>query len=325
MAKLTAPHGALSFFLDQEPKAADFRADALAGLAASPKKLAPKYFYDARGSALFEAICETPEYYVTRTELSLMRSAATDMAAALGRDASIIEYGSGASEKIALLLDACDAVADYVAIDISREALLAAAGRVAEERPNLAVGAICADFFGEIALPADHLRGSRNAGYFPGSTLGNFEERQAIDFLARARRNLGPGAEFLIGVDLVKDEDILLSAYDDAAGVTADFNTNVLLRMKSELDARIEIGAFRHRAIWNADLERIEMHLEATRATEIVLDDRSFAFAEGETIHTESSHKYTEARLRERAEAGGWSVSEIWKDARGWFAVALLV
>lgn len=324
MARLTAPFKNLAFFLDQEPKAADFRADVLEGLAQSPKVLPPKHFYDARGSALFEAICETPEYYVTRTELALMRAKAGEMAAALGPDAAIIEYGSGASEKVALLLDAMERPAAYVAIDISREALLPATMRVAEERPGLPVGAVCADFFDEIALPAEHLPGARRVGYFPGSTLGNFAPEEAVAFLERARAALGPDGEFLIGVDLEKDLDILLPAYDDAAGVTADFNRNVLMRMRSELGADVDPDDFEHEVRWNDARKRLEMHLKARKTLQIALEARVFALDAGETIHTENSHKFTLDRLGDIAAKAGWRIALSWTDPKGWFAVAHL-
>ena len=325
MAELIAPYKALSFFLDQEPAAADFRADVISGLSAAPKNLPPKHFYDARGSALFEQICETSEYYVTRTELSLMRVKAGEMAEAIGADASIIEYGSGASEKIALLLDEAKSPKDYVAIDISREFLIQSAERVAAERTDLAVGAVCADFFDEIRLPENVLTGARRVGYFPGSTIGNFEPKAASAFLARARETLGRGSAFLLGADLIKDEDVLLAAYDDAAGVTARFNKNVLHRMRSELDAGVDPDDFEHVVRWNADLARMEMHLEACREIEIDLDGAAFGFAKGETIHTESSHKYDAARLEALAADAGWRVETVWSDPRHWFCVALLV
>jgi len=324
MADLQAPCGPLSFFLDQQPKAADFAADLHAGLSATPKGLPPKHFYDERGSDLFARICETPEYYVTRTELSLMRESVGEMARTIGADASIVEYGSGVSEKVALLLDALEAPADYVAIDISREFLLEAAERIARERPGLRVGAICADFFDDIHLPTDLMAGKRTVGYFPGSTIGNFEPGEAEAFLRRARETLGEGASFLLGADLVKDEATLVAAYDDAEGLTAAFNLNVLRRARAELDAEVDLDAFRHRAIWNAALRRIEMHLEVTRATEIVLRGRAYGFKTGETIHTENSHKHDEASLGELAEKSGWRLARLWRDPKSWFAVALL-
>ena len=285
-----------------------FRRDLLAGLARSPKVASPKWLYDAEGSRLFEDITRLPEYYPTRQEAALLREVAPRWAARFGADAVLVEFGSGASEKTRIVLDAAPDLAAYVPIDISADALDLAARRIAEAYPSLRIAPLVGDFLHLGALPAG-IGSGRRIGFFPGSTIGNLERDEAIAFLKAARGLLGDDALFVLGVDLVKEAATLIAAYDDAAGVTAAFNRNLLVRANRELGAGFDVDAFAHRAVWNAAASRMEMHLEATREMSVEIDGRTIAFARGETIHTESSRKYSEASVRELAEAAGWRVT----------------
>lgn len=321
---LIAPCGPLTYFLDLHPDLGDFREDAIAGLSKSPKSISPKYFYDDYGSKLFDRITELEEYYPTRTERSVFLEYAAEITGAIGDGAAIFEYGSGSSEKIEWLVEGLKDPAAYVAMDISREHLLQSASAMADMLP-IPVAAICADFHSPIEMPKDLLPApSRWLGYFPGSTLGNMSSEAAIAFLKRAADTLGPGARFLIGVDLVKDKAVLEAAYNDAKGVTAAFNLNLLTRMKAELDARLNIGDFEHVAFFNEAEARIEMHLRARRATEIAIDGKTFSFAEGETLHTENSHKFTREKLEGLAKETSWTIERFWTDPKEWFSACLL-
>jgi dimethylhistidine N-methyltransferase len=287
---------------------AGFRRDLVAGLSRSPKVASPKWFYDAEGSGLFEAITRLPEYYPTRQEAALLRRVAPEWAARFGPGAVLVEFGSGASEKTRIVLDAAHDLGAYVPIDISADALDAAALRIAGAYPALTVHPLVGDFLHLGALPAGIGQG-RRVGFFPGSTIGNLERDEAIAFLAAARGLLGPDALFILGVDLVKAPETLIAAYDDAAGVTAAFNRNLLVRANRELGAGFDVDAFSHRAAWNPSAARMEMHLEATRDMTVLLDGRRISFLRGETIHTESSRKYTGESVRELAGASGWRVA----------------
>ncbi|MBK1658644.1 L-histidine N(alpha)-methyltransferase [Paracraurococcus ruber] len=298
-------------------------ADAVTGLSAVPKTLPCKWLYDAAGADLFEAITRLPEYYPTRTEVGILTDQADAIAAAIGPGAAVVEFGPGDGAKAELLLAALPAPAAYVPVDIAPEWLEAAASRIAAARPGLPVLPVVADFAQPFALPA-RLGAAPRLGFFPGSTIGNFEPGEATLFLRRARETLGRGARMLLGADLVKDAAVLEAAYDDAAGVTAGFNLNLLRRLNREAGADFDLGGFRHRAVWNAAAERVEMHLVAQRAQTVRLAGREFRFAEGETIHTENSHKYRPERLRGLAEAAGWRAATMWTDERAWFSVWLL-
>ena len=287
---------------------AGFRRDLVAGLSRSPKVASPKWFYDAVGSGLFEAITRLPEYYPTRQEAALLRRVAPEWAARFGPGAVLVEFGSGASEKTRIVLDAAHDLGAYVPIDISADALDAAALRIAGAYPALTVHPLVGDFLHLGALPAGIGQG-RRVGFFPGSTIGNLERDEAIAFLAAARGLLGPDALFILGVDLVKAPETLIAAYDDAAGVTAAFNRNLLVRANRELGAGFDVDAFSHRAAWNPSAARMEMHLEATRDMTVLLDGRRISFLRGETIHTESSRKYTGESVCELAGASGWRVA----------------
>ncbi|NOG68770.1 L-histidine N(alpha)-methyltransferase [Roseicella sp. DB1501] len=306
-----------------EAQRAALVADALAGLSAPRKTLPCKWLYDAEGARLFEAITRLPEYYPTRTETRILTDQAAAIADAVGPGAAVIEFGPGDGAKGALLLQGLHAPAAYVPVDIAPEWLEAAAARVAQARPGLAVLPVVADFTEAFALPR-RLGAAPRLGFFPGSTIGNFEPAEASAFLRRARSTLGAGARLLLGADLVKDAAVLEAAYDDAAGVTAAFDLNLLHRLNREAGADFDPAGFRHRAVWNPALERIEMHLVAQRPQQVHLAGRVFRFAAGETIHTESSHKYRPERLRALAAAAGWRADRMWTDPSQLFSVWLL-
>ncbi len=300
-----------------------FREALLAGLEASPKRVSPKWFYDADGSRLFEAITDLPEYYPTRQEAALLRVVAPGWSQRFGAGAVLVEFGSGASEKTRIVLDAAPDLAAYVPIDISADALEAAADRIAQAYPHLQVRPMVGDFLHLDRLP-DGIGEGRHVGFFPGSTIGNLDPDEAIAFLRAARSLLGEGALFILGVDLVKDPETLIAAYDDAAGVTAAFNRNLLARANREAGADFDVEAFRHRALWNGPESRMEMHLEARRDMAVHVAGRRIAFAAGETIHTESSRKFTAASVAELAGSAGWRVADFREGPPPAVALALL-
>ncbi|QUD89053.1 ergothioneine biosynthesis protein EgtB [Phenylobacterium montanum] len=311
---------------DQAAAEADidaFRQDVVAGLSQPRKRLPSKYFYDARGAALFEEICRLPEYYPTRTEMALLDHVAGEIAAHIPDGAALIEYGSGASLKTRRLLDAAPQIAAYTPVDISTEALLEAAEAIRRLYPRLLVEPVAADFTQAFALPAV-AEGRPRVGFFPGSTIGNFEADEAARFLAEARKLLGAGGRMIVGADLVKDEGVLIRAYDDAQGVTAAFNFNLLARIDRELDADIDLGKFAHRAVWNARDSRIEMHLLSTEDQVFEVAGREFSMRAGETIHTENSHKYTVEAFEALAARGGWRLAARWISPDPAFAIFLL-
>lgn len=324
MTDLTAPYGPLAFFLDLHPDLGDFRTDAIEGLSKPRKSLSPMYFYDEYGSKLFNRITELEEYYPTRTEKKIFADQGADIAAAAGERSAVLEYGSGSSEKIEWLVRGLKDPVAYVAMDISKDHLLESAKALTDALP-VPVAAICADFHTPLELPREALEEAGQwLGFFPGSTLGNMTPDQAQAFMNRASRTLGANAQFLLGVDLEKDKAVLEAAYDDAAGVTAAFNLNVLTRMKRELDAEIRIDDFEHAAFYNEAQSRIEMHLRAVRETRIRIDEREFFFNRGETLHTENSYKFTLERLKSLVEPTPWRVEGVWTDPNEWFAACLL-
>jgi dimethylhistidine N-methyltransferase len=298
-----------------------FRRDVIAGLSAPIRAIPARWLYDRRGSELFEAITQLPEYYPTRTETALLEAHCPDVAVRVGAGTVVVEFGSGSSTKTPILLR-CVAPGGYVPIDISGDFLRESADILSAEFPALIVDPVEADFMHPIRLPACWQETPR-LGFFPGSTIGNLVPGSAVNLLRAMRETLGTGAWLLIGMDRVKDERILLAAYDDGAGVTAEFNLNLLRRINRELSGTIPIDAFRHRARWNERLARIEMHLEAQRDVEFGVDGIGFAMAAGETIHTENSHKYGERDGRLLLTAGGWTVGEEWTDSEGTFALLL--
>lgn len=300
---------------------AKFRAELVAGLSRPQKMLSPKWFYDAEGSRLFEDITRLPEYYPTRQEAALLRTLAPRLTESFGDNAVLVEFGSGASEKTRILIDAAPSLKAYVPIDISPDALNAAAASIADAYPGMEVAPMVGDFLNLAPLP--ELGRGRRIGFFPGSTIGNLEPDQAVAFLANARERLGPSSLFILGVDLVKDPAVLVAAYDDAEGVTAAFNRNVLVRANRELGADFDLDGFSHLAVWNAERSRMEMHLRATRPMTVRIGDIPVTFKAGETIHTESSRKFTEATVTAMAEAAGWHVTAFETSAAP--AVAMVV
>jgi L-histidine N-alpha-methyltransferase len=296
-----------------------FRDDVLRGLRARPRAIPARWFYDREGSELFEAITRLPEYYPTRVEAAILERIAADPVALTGR--ALVEFGSGASVKTRILLRALMPPA-YAPIDISGEFLRDAAAMLAAEFPDTAMLPVEADFTRPVTLP-QAIAGSPKLGFFPGSTIGNLEPAGAVDLLRTMRGSLGLGALLLIGMDRVKDRDVLVRAYDDAAGVTAAFNLNLLARINRELGGDVPLDAFRHRALWNKDAGRIEMHLEATRDVAFSVAGERFAMGAGETIHTENSHKYTPESARLLLRAGGWEPGTEWTDRQDLFMVVL--
>ncbi len=310
------PEDGLRSFADPQ-----FRADVLAGLAATPRAIPARWFYDRRGSELFEQITDLPEYYPTRTEIGILRDAGPAIAALTGRGRAVVEFGSGSSTKTPLLLSQV-APSAYVPIDISGDFLRESSKALAAAHPGLAVLPVEADFLRPIALPRE-VRDTPKLGFFPGSTIGNMRPAQAVDLLRAMHASLGEGAMLLIGMDRVKDRAVLVAAYDDAQGVTAAFNLNLLGRINRELDGTVPVEAFRHEARWNDAASRIEMHLVATRDVAFEVDGRPFAMTADESVHTENSHKYGERGARLLLEAGGWTPVGEWTDADGRFALVL--
>ncbi|MEP0546159.1 MAG: L-histidine N(alpha)-methyltransferase [Rhodothermales bacterium] len=301
-----------------------FRSDVLTGLGRPQKAIPCKYFYDERGSVLFDRITETEEYYPTRTELAIMETHVDEMAAHIGPRAALIEYGSGSSLKTRVLLDGLDDLAAYVPIDISQAHLFATAETLREAYPGLPILPVAADYTADFDLPP--LTDARKrVVYFPGSTVGNFDRAQAADFLDHAAEVAcgedGTCGGLLIGVDLKKDRATLEAAYDDAAGVTAAFNLNLLTRINRELDGTFDPDGFRHRAVWNDDLGRIETYLVSTRKQTVTVDGEAFHFAEGERVHTENSHKYTVEGFARFAAASGFVLRQAWTDPEDLFSV----
>lgn len=309
---------------DYEPQAGDMRAEVLAGLTTNPKTLPCKYFYDERGSELFDAICELPEYYLTRTELAIMQSHAAEMATVLGARVLLVEPGSGTSAKTRLLLDKLHWPCAYVPVDISREHLIKAADQLNRHYPDLEVLPVCADFSQAFALPAPHHPAARTVIYFPGSTIGNFEPDATVALLEQLLRLAGRKGALLIGVDLNKDRTMLEAAYNDAAGVTAAFNLNLLARLNRELRSDFDTSRFRHRAVFNPAEGRIEMHLDSLENQTVNIADETVHFRTGESIITEYSYKHTLPGFAALAAQAGWKVQQVWTDDRRWFSVQYL-
>ncbi|MHB1205673.1 MAG: L-histidine N(alpha)-methyltransferase [Rhodospirillaceae bacterium] len=301
-----------------------FHSDVIAGLARRPKAIPCKYFYDERGSQLFDAITRTPEYYPTRAELEILTVNAAQIASLVGKGAHLIEFGSGSSHKIRLLLGAMRELASYIAVDISEAYLLKATAALRKGFPDLPVIPLCADFTQPFVLPRS-ARAGRKVGFFPGSTIGNFTESQARAFLHQAAAMLGAGGGFIVGVDLKKDATVLEAAYNDSAGLTAAFNLNLLRRINRELGGAFDLGSFAHRAIYNADAGRIEMYLDSLRAQTVQVGDHGFAFTAGEPIHTENSYKYSVAEFHALARDAGFTPGQVWTDRRGLFSLHFLV
>lgn len=311
-------------FYDQQATAtvSSMRDEILAGLRAAPKHVSPKYFYDQRGSELFERICAQPEYYPTRTEEAILSAAAEDIAAIAGREATLVELGSGASRKVRLLLETLRPTS-YLGIDISRDFLLDSTRRLAADYPWLKVHAACADFSQRLAWP-DGMACERPVAFFPGSSIGNFDPEAAQAFLRRLHSLLPPDSGLLVGVDLIKDKTTLEAAYNDAAGFTAAFNLNLLERLRQEMDAEIDPGHFEHRAFFNAEASRIEMHLVSCMAQGVTVAGERFRFQAGESLHTENSYKYTIEGFQRLAGRAGFRPRAKWIDKNALFSVHYL-
>ena len=301
----------------------DFRDAVLSGLSLQQKSVPSRFFYDARGSELFERITELPEYYPTRTEIGLLKSCGPEIGELLPPGAVVVEFGSGSSRKTELLLEALKGPSAYIPIEISAAALYPAARRIARVFPGLGVHPILGGFhdLDRMKLPLeDHFC----VGFFPGSTIGNFTRTEAVLFLRSVRRLLGKKAALLVGADLQKPLDILLPAYNDAAGVTAAFNLNMLERINRELSGTFDLDAFEHSAVYNERKERIEMHLRSLCVQGVSVAGRSFSFSAGETIHTENSHKYSLSSFRWIAARSGWETVKSWADKNRLFSIHLL-
>src|SRR5579863_6574420 len=298
-----------------------FAADVIAGLTAKPKILSPKYFYDLQGSALFDRITQLPEYYPTRCEIGILQDNAPAIASMFPPGSALIEFGSGSSRKARILLSAAATIGAYVPVDISGDFLQQDLRELRRDLPHLLVHPLVEDFTQPFQIP-ERLAALPRVGFFPGSTIGNFEPQDAKRFLRHIGTVLGPGALLIVGIDLIKDEAMLNSAYNDAEGVTAKFNINLLVRINRELDADFDLAAFEHRAFFNRDLHRIEMHLASSRPQQVQIDGTPIDFAAGETIHTESSYKYTVESFRDLARDSGWSPISVFTD--GLFCVHAL-
>ena len=301
----------------------EFARDVIAGLSARPKQLSPKYFYDELGAQLFEEITRLPEYYPTRTELAILEKHASDMAGFIPADAAMIEFGSGSTRKARMLLNAAPAITAYVPVDISSEMLQQEAAELKRDYPRLTVLPVEADFTQPFQLPRG-IAGRPRVGFFPGSTIGNFEPHAAAAFLRHAATMLGRNSTLIIGFDLVKDVAVLNAAYNDAARVTARFNLNLLTRINRELGGTFDLDAFCHQAFYNTERHRIEMHLASRKRQKVRVAGRSFEFRAGETIHTENSYKYTQESFSAMARGSGWTPVAAWTDPKGYFSVQAL-
>lgn len=306
---------------DFTPERETFRTEVLQGLHQERKTLPCKFFYDQRGSQLFDQICDLPEYYPTRTEMAIMRQYGAEMAHALGPNCLLVEYGSGSSAKVGILLDHLADPAGYVPVDISREHLLEAAARIADAYPQIPVRPVSADYTRPFSLPVSEHKSARPVIYFPGSTIGNFDRPAARDFLESMADVCGSGGGLLIGVDLKKAPQLLEPAYNDRQGVTAAFNLNLLARINTELDGTFNLDAFEHYALYNESLGRIEMHLVSLADQQVHIGEEPICFDLDETIHTECSYKYTVDEFAAVAKSAGWNQQKVWTDAAGLFSV----
>jgi dimethylhistidine N-methyltransferase len=309
---------------DSEEEAREnFARDVVAGLTAKRKTLRPKYFYDEEGSRLFEEITQVPEYYPTRTEIGILEEKGSAIAHLIPAGGALVEFGAGSSVKIRTVLQALDKLAVYVPVDISAEFLAGQAEALQEDFPKLKVRPVAADFTKPFDLPAE-ARERPRVGFFPGSTIGNFDPPEAESFLRHAARILGPAAHMIVGVDLVKDRDVLRAAYNDADGVTAQFNLNLLRRINRELGGNFNLDCFEHRALFNENRSRVEMHLVSAERQRVSVCGWAVEFERGETIHTECSYKYTISSFADLARGAGWTQVESWTDERDYFSVHVL-
>ncbi|QWT21025.1 L-histidine N(alpha)-methyltransferase [Bacillus sp. NP157] len=310
---------------DRHPDVEDTLDTVRRGLAAKPKKLPSRLFYDERGSALFEAICDQPEYYLTRTEIGIMRDHAGDIADALGPDVRLVEYGSGSGIKTRMLLEHLQTPVAYVPVEISRTALMESVAELATRFPDVPMQPVCADFTQPLRLPVSSRSPRRTAIYFPGSTIGNFETKDAIKILRQMRTEMSDGGAIIVGVDLKKDPAQIEAAYNDAAGVTRDFTLNMLVRLNREVGTDFDVDAFRHRARYNALAGRIETTLVSTKRQEVHVGNDVYGFREDEAMQVEYSCKYSLDDFAQMAAKAGLSVEKVWMDADERFSVQYLV
>lgn len=321
---LSAPAIPDADLVDLQPTPERIAADVVAGLSAMPRRLPSKYFYDARGSELFERITVQPEYYLTRVETALLEARMGAMAAAIGAGAHVVEYGSGSGRKTELLLEGLDAPAAYTPIEISRAALLDSVARLEGLFPAIEMLPVCADFTRPVTVPRPGREAARRVAFFPGSTLGNFERGEAVQRLGAMRETVGEGGLALVGIDLDKDPAVIEAAYNDAAGVTAAFTVNLLARLNREIGSDFDVDAFRHRATYSRERRRIETYLVSQREQQVRVGGQTFRFGEGEAMMVEISHKYTDAGFAAMAGEAGWRVADAWNDPDDWFGIRLL-
>ncbi len=307
--------------LDLEPATSDFLNEVIAGLSASPRTLPSKFFYDERGAELFQQICELPEYYITRTEREILRQHGAEMAESVGANAELVGFGTGAGVKTRMLLAHLEKPIAYVPVDISKEALIESAAALRREMPQLEILPVCADYLQDLRLPVPSRTPEHIAVYFPGSTIGNLEPQVAHHFLTGVCRLCGPNGGLIIGVDLQKSRDLLEAAYNDRAGVTAQFNLNLLVRANRELDADFVLRCWKHRAVYNEEDGRIEMHLVSELDQTVHVGGRAFPFRAGEHIISEFSYKHTREGFTDLAGSAGFRLSRIWTDPQELFAV----
>lgn len=308
-------------FLDLHPESGAIFEDVIEGLTEEQKWLSSMYFYDQKGSDLFQKICQQPEYYLTQSEIDILETNIRDIVHRVGTNPLIIDLGSGASRKIQLLLDHLDAGAKYMAIDISKEILLKSTQSIAEKYPTIETYAVCADFT-QIPNIENLHDGTHNVVFFfPGSTIGNFDPGEAVDIMKSIRAAMKPGDSMIIGIDLEKDADVLNAAYNDAAGVTAEFNKNILNRINNDVDADFDLDKFEHIAFYNPEHYRVEMHLKSTAAHAVGVQGFVIYLSEGETIHTENSYKYNEMLMSLLFGRSGFELRQQWTDAKRWFSV----
>ena len=305
----------------QSDDLSDFAVDVLKGLSATRKRVPPKYFYDAIGSKLFDRITEQPEYYPTRCEMRILQDNAGDIAKLIPPGAALVEFGSGSNKKARILLASTPVLAAYVPVDICGEMVEQEAAELRPDCPYLNVHPVTADFTQDFELPEEAKSAPLRVGFFPGSTIGNFEPHEAAAFLRNAAKILGPNSKLIIGADLIKDAEILNAAYNDEAGITAEFNLNLLVRMNRELGGTFKLDTFEHHAFFNRERNRVEMHLASLKRQKVKVAGECFEFRAGETIHTESSYKYSVESLGALARGVGWTPSGVWTDEKKYFSI----
>lgn len=299
-----------------------FEDDVIEGLSQAQKTIPCRWLYDERGSELFEDITVLPEYYPTRTETSILSQYAPEIASHVGPHATVVEYGAGASVKTRILIDALEQLSTYIPVDISAEFLQISAAALKEDYPDVKIEPVVADFLSPVELPDKPAKGAR-VGFFPGSTIGNLESAEITGFMKRVREDLGEDAQFILGADLKKDPNILIPAYDDSAGITSEFNLNLLRRINGELEANFDVSSFSHEARWNEKDSRIEMHLVSQREQSVEISGQTFNFKHGETVHTENSRKFEIASLQKLIAQCGWEMADSWIDKDSLFSVIL--